>query len=86
MRGLEASASQLSTALHWLSSSLIEESREGRSVGLCMATHLNGPVRALSVALMNLNVGIAGLLQRAESDLRQDVAVTADLEPKSSVH
>lgn len=85
VRGLEASASQLSTALHWLSSSLIEEARDGRSVGLSLATQLNGPVRALSVALMNLNEGVATLLARAEDDLRKE-ATSKVSESRESVH
>lgn len=86
VRGLEASANQLTTALHWLSSSLIEEAREGRSVGLSMATQLNGPVRALSVALMNLNEGVATLLYRAEIDLLKEFKQETVVSSKESVH
>lgn len=85
VRGLEASANQLSTALHWLSTSLIEEARNGQSLGLSLATQLNGPVRALSVALMNLNEGVATLLARAEDDLRHDVPPQT-AETRESVH
>lgn len=86
VRGLEASANQLSTALHWLSSSLLEEARLGRSVGLSMAAQMNGPVRALSVALMNLNDGVAALLLQAESDLRQVSEGSAQPQDGEHIH
>lgn len=72
VRGLEASAAQLTTAIHWLSASLLEESRDGRRMGLAIAAQLDGPVRALSLALINLNDGMAGLLNEAESELRAE--------------
>jgi hypothetical protein len=71
VRRLESNVSQLSTAIHWLSSSLAQEARVGRSFGLAMAAQMDGPVRALSVALMNLNDGVAGMLAAAEEDLRE---------------
>lgn len=82
VRRLEANASQLSTAIHWLSASLIEESRNGRSLGFAMAAQMNGPVRALSMALLNLNDGVAGLLAAAEDDLRRS---SADRDPQREV-
>ncbi len=72
VRGLEASAAQLTTAIHWLSVSLVEESRGGCRMGLAVAAQLDGPVRALSLALINLNDGMAGLLDQAESELREE--------------
>ena len=71
VRRLESNVSQLSTAIHWLSSSLVNEARNGRSFGMAMAAQMDGPVRALSVALMNLNDGVAGMLAAAEEDLRE---------------
>lgn len=71
VRRLESNVSQLSTAIHWLSSSLAQEARQGRSFGMAMAAQMDGPVRALSVALMNLNDGVAGMLSAAEEDLRE---------------
>lgn len=79
VRRLEANASQLTTAIHWLSASLVEEARNGRSLGLAMAAQMNGPVRALSMALLNLNDGVAGLLADAETDLR-NASQAPDLE------
>lgn len=70
VRRLESNVSQLTTAIHWLSSSLVNEAKDGRSFGLAMAAHMDGPVRALSIALMNLNDGVAGMLAAAEEDLR----------------
>jgi len=71
---LEASANQLSTALHWLSGSLAAERREGRGLDLASAAQLGGPVRALSLAILNLNDGITALLRQAELDLREKIA------------
>ena len=84
VRRLESNVSQLSTAIHWLSSSLVEEAKIGRRFGMAMAAQMDGPVRALSVALMNLNDGVAGLLTAAEEDLR-DEAQLVDTKVKNEM-
>lgn len=75
VRRLESRVNQLSTAIHWLSASLVQEAAEGRSPGMAMAAQMDGPVRALSLALMNLNDGVAELLVAAELDLRARTSI-----------
>lgn len=83
VRRLESNVSQLSTAIHWLSSSLVNEAKNGRSFGMAMAAQMDGPVRALSIALMNLNDGVAGMLAAAEEDLREQAR---PINPKRNDH
>lgn len=83
VRRLESNVSQLSTAINWLSSSLANEAKSGRSFGLAMAAQMDGPVRALTVALMNLNDGVAGMLAAAEEDLRQQAC---PIDPQRNDH
>jgi hypothetical protein len=80
---LEANAGQLLTAIQWLAQSLEGEAANGRNLGLALAVHMGGPVRALSTALLNLNYGVSELLAAAESDLREQADVgTAEPVPQ----